>query len=49
VFTPEHISAAFGGHALFLEGMVVIDECCPGPPEDEHGHGSLPGGHGGPS
>jgi len=49
VFTPEHISAAFGGHALFLEGMVVIDECCPCPPEDEHGHGLLPGGHGGPA
>jgi len=30
VFTPEHISAAFGGQALFLEGMVVIDQCCPG-------------------
>ena len=30
VFTPEHISAAFGGQALFLDGMVVIDQCCPG-------------------
>ena len=49
VFTPEHISQAFGGQALFLEGMVVIDECCPCPPEDEHGHGSLPGGTGGPA
>jgi len=49
VFTPEHISEAFGGRALFLEGMVVIDECCPCPPEDGHGHGPLPGGHGGPA
>ena len=30
VFTKEHISAAFGGQALFLEGMVVIDQCCEG-------------------
>ena len=30
VFTEEHITAAFGGQALFLEGMVVIDQCCPG-------------------
>jgi ABC-type Mn2+/Zn2+ transport system ATPase subunit len=30
VFTEEHLGAAFGGHALFLSGMVVIDECCPG-------------------
>jgi len=35
VFTPEHIGAAFGGQALFLEGMVVIDECCPAPGCDE--------------
>jgi len=42
VFTPEHIGTAFGGHALFLEGMVVIDECCPGDAADGpglHGHG----------
>jgi ABC-type Mn2+/Zn2+ transport system ATPase subunit len=35
VFTPEHIGAAFGGQALFLEGMVVIDACCPGPGCDQ--------------
>ena len=43
VFTREHISAAFGGHALFLEGMVVIDECCPADAPDErgaHDHGA---------
>jgi ABC-type Mn2+/Zn2+ transport system ATPase subunit len=28
VFTAPHIAAAFGGHALFLDDMVVIDECC---------------------
>jgi hypothetical protein len=30
VFTKEHIGGAFGGQALFLEGMVVIDQCCEG-------------------
>ncbi len=30
VFTQEHIGAAFGGQALFLEGMVLIDQCCEG-------------------
>jgi ABC-type Mn2+/Zn2+ transport system ATPase subunit len=38
VFTTEHIGAAFGGRALFLEGMVVIDECCPGDVAEERGH-----------
>ncbi|MBK8047701.1 MAG: metal ABC transporter ATP-binding protein [Anaerolineales bacterium] len=28
VFTPAHISAAFGGQALVVGGMVVVDECC---------------------
>ena len=30
VFTPEHLGEAFGGQALFLDGMVVVDQCCPG-------------------
>ncbi len=30
VFTEQHIAAAFGGHAIFLDGMVLIDQCCPG-------------------
>jgi ABC-type Mn2+/Zn2+ transport system ATPase subunit len=30
VFTPEHLNEAFGGQALFVGGMVVIDQCCPG-------------------
>ncbi len=38
VFSPENISAAFGGQALFLEGMVVIDQCCPGHVGDGEAH-----------
>ncbi len=33
VFTPAHIAAGFGGHVLFLNGAVVVDQCCP--PEEE--------------
>jgi ABC-type Mn2+/Zn2+ transport system ATPase subunit len=29
VLTPEHIRAAFGGQALLLGPLVVVDECCP--------------------
>jgi ABC-type Mn2+/Zn2+ transport system ATPase subunit len=29
VFTPEHVRQAFGGQALMLGGMVVVDQCCP--------------------
>ena len=48
VFTPEHLSVAFGGHALFLRDLVVIDQCCPGHVGDgeEHRHSHEP--HGGP-
>jgi ABC-type Mn2+/Zn2+ transport system ATPase subunit len=44
VFTPEHIADAFGGQALFLDGMVVIDQCCPGHVGDgeEHRHDHEP-------
>ncbi len=40
VFTPEHIGAAFGGQALFLDDLVVIDQCCAGHVGDgeEHRH-----------
>ncbi len=38
VFTPPHVSAAFGGQALFLDDMVVIDQCCPGHVGDGHDH-----------
>lgn len=30
VFVPEHVTAAFGGGAMFLEGMLVVDQCCEG-------------------
>ena len=29
VFTQDHIREAFGGQALLLGPMVVVDECCP--------------------
>jgi ABC-type Mn2+/Zn2+ transport system ATPase subunit len=38
VFTEEHLSTAFGGQALFLGGMVVIDQCCPGHLGEGEGH-----------
>lgn len=38
VFTPEHIAAAFGGQALFIDGMVLIDQCCPGHVGDGEAH-----------
>jgi ABC-type Mn2+/Zn2+ transport system ATPase subunit len=38
VFTPPHIAEAFGGQALFLDGMVVIDQCCPGHVGDGQDH-----------
>jgi manganese/iron transport system ATP-binding protein len=28
VFRPENVAAAFGGGAIFLDGMVVVDQCC---------------------
>jgi ABC-type Mn2+/Zn2+ transport system ATPase subunit len=38
VFTQPHIAAAFGGQALFLDDMVVVDQCCPGHVGDGHEH-----------
>jgi ABC-type Mn2+/Zn2+ transport system ATPase subunit len=29
VFTSQAIDQAFGGQALFLDGAVVVDQCCP--------------------
>ncbi len=48
VFTPDHLTEAFGGQALFLDGMVVIDQCCPGHVGDgeDHRHSHEP--HTGP-
>ncbi len=28
VFTPDHVATAFGGGAIFLDGLVVVDQCC---------------------
>ena len=44
VFTPDHLSEAFGGQALFVGDMVVIDQCCPGHVGDgeEHRHSHEP-------
>jgi ABC-type Mn2+/Zn2+ transport system ATPase subunit len=39
VFTPEFISQAFKGQALFMDGVFIVDQCCPpddGFPEARH-------------
>lgn len=33
VFTPQNLSRAFGSQVLFLDGVAVVDQCCP--PEEE--------------
>jgi manganese/iron transport system ATP-binding protein len=38
VFQPANIRAAFSSHALFMEGMMIVDECCPGDEHMEHTH-----------
>jgi len=35
VFTTQAVTEAFGGQALFLEGLVVVDQCC-APHEEVH-------------
>ncbi len=35
VFTTAHIAEAFGGQVLYLDGALVVDQCCPC---DEEGH-----------
>jgi len=35
VFTPANLSQAFGSQVLFLDGVAVVDQCCP--PEEESG------------
>jgi ABC-type Mn2+/Zn2+ transport system ATPase subunit len=48
VFTAERLVQAFGGQAMFIDGMVVIDQCCPGPGEEapaaDEGASSRPTG-----
>jgi ABC-type Mn2+/Zn2+ transport system ATPase subunit len=29
VFTPEALTGTFGGQVFFLDGAVVVDQCCP--------------------
>ena len=35
VFTPPNLSQAFGSQVLFLDGVAVVDQCCP--PDEEGG------------
>ncbi|MCC6147135.1 MAG: metal ABC transporter ATP-binding protein [Anaerolineaceae bacterium] len=37
VLTPEKIRTAFGGKVLFINGAVVVDECCPPADQDNSG------------
>ena len=37
VFTQANLSAAFSGQVMFIDGAVVVDQCC-GPDEHEHAH-----------
>ncbi len=30
VFRPDNVQAAFGGGAIMLDGMLVVDQCCEG-------------------
>jgi ABC-type Mn2+/Zn2+ transport system ATPase subunit len=38
VFRAEHIRTAFGGQALSIDGVIVVDQCCSGEDEHEHNH-----------
>ncbi|HMN62596.1 MAG TPA: metal ABC transporter ATP-binding protein [Anaerolinea sp.] len=40
VFRAEHIRSAFGGQALTIDGVIVVDQCCG---DEEHVH-THPGG-----
>lgn len=33
VFSPQNLSRAFGSQVLFLDGVAVVDQCCP--PDEE--------------
>ena len=35
VFSPENIRAAFGSRMLFLDGAILVDECCPAEDHEE--------------
>lgn len=36
VFTAEHLTQAFGSQVYFLDGAVVVDQCCPPGEDEEH-------------
>lgn len=38
VFTAEHIGAAFGGQMLYVDGALVVDQCCGHEDDEEHHH-----------
>lgn len=40
VFTNENLLRAYGANALFMDGKVVVDECCP--PDEHHALGESP-------
>ncbi|NPV57956.1 MAG: metal ABC transporter ATP-binding protein [Anaerolineae bacterium] len=40
VLSPENLNRAFHGQVLMVNGVAVVDQCCPG---DEHEHGTYPG------
>jgi ABC-type Mn2+/Zn2+ transport system ATPase subunit len=42
VFRQENVAAAFGGGAIFLENMVVVDQCCGAHDRGTWGHGHDP-------
>lgn len=37
VFTDENLMRAYGAHAMFLDGKLVVDDCCP--PDEHHALG----------
>lgn len=40
VFTTENLLRAFGAQAMFVEGKMIVDECCP--PDEHHALGASP-------
>ncbi|MFM8321382.1 MAG: zinc ABC transporter ATP-binding protein AztA [Chloroflexota bacterium] len=42
VFAAENVRQAFAGQALLMNGLVVVDECCPPGDERLHSHAPAP-------
>ncbi len=40
VFTNENLLRAFGAQAMFMDGKMIVDECCP--PDEHHALGDSP-------